>query len=450
MAAPNVCSKTMNISAFISVVAGLGLFIIGIKGIAGNMGQLARRSVRDWLARLTNSYLSSAAVGTLTGALTQSTNAVTVILMSLYKADLITVPQARPVLVWANVGTMALVFAAAVDTHLFVLSIICVAGLCFYLDLDRSARWRPTVSALFSFALLFLGLELMRQGSHDIRSSEWVGQFLAYSAQWTLLGFVVGIVLALATQSSATVTVIAMAMASAGLMTLEGAMMTLYGASVGSGVSTYFIATSMKGKARQLAILQVMVKALGVAVLLPLFVIEHYFGQPLLAHAITAMTADPSLQIAIVYAVIQFVSVLAQEALNRPLWPLIVVLSPPSAEDALSTPTVARGRAFKQSRISPITSNGAAHEARSMAGGGGRYLGPAADDLRLRRAHAGGPALRGRSLHHRCLLVQRGPHAVRSGRLIEVGGRDAWEFFNEALMSRRCLLIATSASASIA
>jgi hypothetical protein len=30
----------MNASAFISVVAGLGLFIIGIKGIASNMGQL--------------------------------------------------------------------------------------------------------------------------------------------------------------------------------------------------------------------------------------------------------------------------------------------------------------------------------------------------------------------------------------------------------------------------
>jgi hypothetical protein len=166
-----------------------------------------------------------------------------------------------------------------------------------------------------------------------------------------LLGFVVGIVLALATQSSATVTVIAMATASAGLMTLQGAMMTLYGASVGSGVSTYLIATSMRGKARQLAILQVMVKALGIAVLLPLFVIEHYFGQPLLAHAITAATADPSLQIAIVYAVIQFVSVLAQEALNRPLWPLIVLLSPASAEDALSTPKYL----YAQAREDPET-----------------------------------------------------------------------------------------------
>jgi phosphate:Na+ symporter len=328
----------MNVSGFVSVAAGLGLFIIGIKGIASNMGQLAGRSVRDWLARSTDNYFSSAVVGMITGALTQSTNAVTVILMSLYKADLITVPQARPVLIWANVGTMALVFAAAVDTHLFVLLIIAAAGLCYYLDLDRSARWRPTVAALFSFALLFLGLELMRQGSHDIRSSEWVGQFFAFSARWSLLGFVVGIFLALVTQSSATVTVIAMAMASAGLMTLEGAMMTLYGASVGSGVSTYLIATSMKGKVRQLAILQVVVKALGVAVLLPLFMIEHYFEVPLLAYAVRATTADPSLQIAIVYAVIQFVSVLALEVLNRPLWPLIVLLSPPSAEDALSTP----------------------------------------------------------------------------------------------------------------
>lgn len=33
------------------------------------------------------------------------------------------------------------------------------------------------------------------------------------------------------------------------------------------------------------------------------------FGQPLLAHAIRAMTADPGLQIAIVFAVIQFVTV---------------------------------------------------------------------------------------------------------------------------------------------
>jgi phosphate:Na+ symporter len=129
-----------------------------------------------------------------------------------------------------------------------------------------------------------------------------------------------------------------MAMVSAGLVTLEQAMTTLYGASIGSGVSTYLIATSMKGKVRQVAVLQVAVKVLGVVVLMPLFLIEHYGGVPLLAHAIRAVTGDASVQIALVYGVIQLVSVFALEALNRPLWPLVALLSPPSVEDNLSAP----------------------------------------------------------------------------------------------------------------
>ena len=73
----------MNINAFVSILAGVGLFVIGIKAIAGNMSQLAGRRVRGWLARSTDNYAVGAAVGMIAGALTRSTNAITVILMSL-------------------------------------------------------------------------------------------------------------------------------------------------------------------------------------------------------------------------------------------------------------------------------------------------------------------------------------------------------------------------------
>jgi phosphate:Na+ symporter len=328
----------MNISAFVSIIAGIGLFVIGIKGIAANMSQLAGRRLRDWLARSTSSYLAGAFVGVISGALTQSTNAITIILMSLFKADLITLERARPVLLWANVGTVVLVAAASVDIHAFALIMVSAAGACSYLDLDRSPRWRLLAATLFSLALLFLGMELMRQGAHDVGSLEWVKDVFAYSARWNATAFAIGIVLAVFTQSSATVSVIAMAMASAGLVTLDQAMITLYGASLGSGFGTYVIARSMKGKARQLALLQVIVKMLGVAVLLPLFIVERYSGQPLLVHGIAAVTDNPNYQIALVYAVIQLISVVAQEILNRPLQPLITMLCPPSAEDTLSTP----------------------------------------------------------------------------------------------------------------
>ena len=92
----------INIDVFASLLAGLGLFFVGIKGISANLGQLAGRSLRKWVARSTGNYVLSALIGMLAGALVQSTNAVTVILMSLAKADLITLRQATPILVWSN------------------------------------------------------------------------------------------------------------------------------------------------------------------------------------------------------------------------------------------------------------------------------------------------------------------------------------------------------------
>ncbi len=178
------------------MLAGLGLFFIGIKGISANLGQLAGRSLRQWVARSTGSYPLSALIGLLSGALVQSTNAVTVILMSLAKADLITLRQAMPILAWANVGTAALVLAVAINIHLFVLLLTAITGFCYYMNLDRSPRWRPFVSALLAICLLFLGLELMHRGSEELRSIDWVRDFFREAAQWSISAFLVGVVLA--------------------------------------------------------------------------------------------------------------------------------------------------------------------------------------------------------------------------------------------------------------
>lgn len=328
----------LSIDILVSIFAGLGLFFIGIKLITANLGQLAGRGLRQWVARSTGNYPASALIGMLAGALTQSTNAITVILMSLATADLITLRQAVPILVWANVGTSALVLAIAIDIHLLVLVITAIVGLCYYLNLDRSPHWRPLISALFAISLLLLGLELMRSGTHDLRSIAWVRDFLQISAQWTISAFLVGCVLAVVMQSSATVTVVVIAMAAAGLVTLEQSMMTVFGASAGSGLNTFFVASGVTGTSRQLPLLQAAVKILGAAVLLPLFAAERLFDTPLLAHAIRFVTHDPSKQVALVYLACQFATVAVQIVFNRPLQLLVQRLSPPSLEEAVSKP----------------------------------------------------------------------------------------------------------------
>lgn len=326
----------MSINILVSILAGLGLFFIGTKQITANFGQLAGRSLRQWVARSAGSYPARALIGTMAGALTQSTNAITVILMSLATADLITLPEAMPILVWANVGTSALVLAVSIDIHLSVLTMTAIVGLCYYLNLDRSPRWRPIVSGLFAISLLFLGLELMRSGSENLRSVDWVRDSFMVAAHWSIAVFLVGCVLAILVQSSATVTVLAMAMASAGLLTLEQSMMTVFGASVGSGLNTFVVATGAGGTSRQLPILQASVKILGIAVLLPLFVAESAFHIPLLAHAIRFLTHDPSREVALAYLTCQLAAVAAQVPFDRPLRLLAERMAPASHEEAVS------------------------------------------------------------------------------------------------------------------
>jgi phosphate:Na+ symporter len=326
------------INIFASILAGLGLVFIGIKLITANLGQLAGRGLRQWVARSTGSYPASALLGLVAGALTQSTNAITIILMSLATADLITLPQAVPILVWANVGTSALVLAVAINIHLFVLVIIAIVGLCYYVNLDRSPRWRPIVSALFAVCLLFLGLELLRSGTHALSAIDWIRNFFVLAERWEISAFLIGCGLAVIAQSSATVTVIVIAMASAGLLTLDQSMVTVFGASVGSGLSTYIVSSGVTGTSRQLPIFQAAVKILGIAVLLPLFLIERAFDVPLLEHAIRFFVRDPSNQVALVYLLCQLAAVFAQVMLNRPLQLFAQRWAPPSHEEAVSKP----------------------------------------------------------------------------------------------------------------
>jgi phosphate:Na+ symporter len=324
--------------ALITLFAGLGLFFIGIKLLGTEMAQLTGRRVRRWIARSTGGYPQAALVGLAGGAVTQSTNAITVILMSLTSADLITPRQARPVLAWANIGTAALVLIASVDLHLFVLTLIGVIGLCFYLNLDRSKRLRPAVSALLGLGLLFLGLEVMRDGAHALAALPMVVDAFRVATGSALLSLLAGGALAMLTQSSTTVSILAIAMGTAGLLELEQAMLLVYGASIGSGLGTYLVAAQTAGTPRQLAIYQTLLKSAGIALLLPALIVEQAGHVPLLAAWVRAATDSPGLRIGLVYLACQVAAVAAAALLARVIQPVLERLAPPSAAESLSRP----------------------------------------------------------------------------------------------------------------
>ena len=106
---------------FLDIFAGLGLFFVGVKLIGANLKQLTGKWFRGLMAAATQSSLRSSLLGLLSGALTQSSNAITFISISMVTAGLVEVAGVVPMVIWANVGTSLLVLVAAVDTNLAVL-----------------------------------------------------------------------------------------------------------------------------------------------------------------------------------------------------------------------------------------------------------------------------------------------------------------------------------------
>lgn len=321
-----------------AMLAGLGLFFVGVKFIGSHFKQMSGRGFRLLVARAVARPWQSALLGVVAGALTQSTNAVTFILTSMNAAGLISVRQAIPIVTWANVGTSALVLVATVDIHIPVLLLLGGVGLAFYLDVEKSSRWRHPAGALLGIALLFLGLQFIKNGAAPLRELQEVRLWLQLAGQYGVLLFLAGAAITLVLQSSATVSVIAVAMTHIGLISMEQTAIVIYGAGAGSAASLWLMTTNLHGTGRQLALLQIGFKLIAALLMVLLLVLEHALGVPLVLALVRQVSEQVSLQAAWVFLLYQVVGALAVTVLGQRLVRWLHQLSPPSVQEALSQP----------------------------------------------------------------------------------------------------------------
>src|SRR5215467_14566917 len=111
----------METSVFATIaplLAGLGLFFSGVHFVSANLTPLAGRKFRRLLTRATAYPSLGAATGVLAGIVTQSTNAVTFVIVSMVSAGIIDKRRAMPIPVWAHVGASLLVMLVAVDLRI--------------------------------------------------------------------------------------------------------------------------------------------------------------------------------------------------------------------------------------------------------------------------------------------------------------------------------------------
>jgi phosphate:Na+ symporter len=323
---------------FATLLAGIGLFFTGIRFLGEHLRQLADHRMRGLLARAIQNDRSAAVMGFAGGAVMQSMNAVIFVLVSLVTARAMDIRRAYPAINYANLGSSVLVLLAAFDPRIPVLLLLFGTGVLLHGEREHSPRVRQATRALLGLALLGLGLVFIKSSGHAFGELPWMSSLLSASEQSLVIALLVGAVLAFAVQSASSVTLVTMALSGSGIIDLSHALLVVYGAGIGGGASTWLLGAAMKGLGKQLVLYQLLLKASGLALLLPLAVLEFAGHVPLVAAGLDALPTHLGFKIACAYLLFQIACDLAMHLVHGPVHRLLERMAPPTVAEEISEP----------------------------------------------------------------------------------------------------------------
>ena len=95
----------ISITNIIMLLAGLGVFLVGMSMMSDSMEKLANTSLRSLLNSVTNNRIKGVGVGAGMTVIIQSSSATTVMTVGFVNAGILTLTQAVPIIMGANIGT---------------------------------------------------------------------------------------------------------------------------------------------------------------------------------------------------------------------------------------------------------------------------------------------------------------------------------------------------------
>ena len=240
----------------LQLFGGAALFLYSMDTLTDALQQAAGDTLRQTLARLTAHPLAGVLTGAVVTAVVQSSSAVTVLVLGLVGAGLLTLQRAVPVVFGANIGTTvtAQLLAFRLEDARYLLL---VAGLLLWFA--GRGRLHAAGQALFAFGLLFEGIAVMAEAMEPLAAGPVFRQWMAQVRHRPGLGLLAGLGMTLAVQSSsATIAVLQQVAARPGpdggcRLGLAGAIPVLLGDNIGTTITAILAALGQPQDAKRTA-----------------------------------------------------------------------------------------------------------------------------------------------------------------------------------------------------
>ncbi len=254
------------LQSLIWLLAGVGVFIVGMNFMSDALEKSAGEGMKKLLGRISNNRLSGVGIGAGVTAIIQSSSATSVMVIGLVNAGVMTLIQATPIIMGANIGTTITGVLVALKNDYFNMLMYLSAFAGVMMGFFKQEKVRIAGLLCSGLGLIFVGLEVMSsEEAFGNPLVESMFQAIFSVIDFPLLLILVGAIFTALLQSSSAATGVVITMVGTGVLSLDLALFIVLGANIGTCVTALLASVGANANSKRVALIHFTFNVIGTA-----------------------------------------------------------------------------------------------------------------------------------------------------------------------------------------
>ncbi len=252
------------LQSLIWLLAGVGVFIVGMNFMSEALEKSAGEGMKKLLGRISNNRFSGVGIGAGVTAIIQSSSATSVMVIGLVNAGVMTLTQATPIIMGANIGTTITGVLVALKNDYFNMLMYLFAFAGVMMGFFKKEEIKIAGLLCSGLGLIFVGLNVMSsEQAFGNPLVESMFQNIFSVIDFPLLLILVGVIFTALIQSSSAATGVVITMVGAQVLPLDLALFIVLGANIGTCVTALLASVGANANSKRVALIHFTFNVIG-------------------------------------------------------------------------------------------------------------------------------------------------------------------------------------------
>ncbi|MEE1065960.1 MAG: Na/Pi cotransporter family protein [Acutalibacteraceae bacterium] len=250
--------------SMIWLLAGVGVFIIGMNFMSDALEKCAGSGMKRMLEKISNNRFSGVGIGAGVTAIIQSSSATSVMVIGLVNAGVMTLMQATPIIMGANIGTTVTGLLVSLKNDYFNMLMYVFAFAGVMMGFFKNEKIKLAGLLCSGLGMIFVGLNIMSSEQafgNPLVENLFTGIFARID--FPLLLILIGVIFTALIQSSSAATGVVITMVGAGILPLDLALFIILGANIGTCVTALLASVGANANSKRVALIHFTFNAIG-------------------------------------------------------------------------------------------------------------------------------------------------------------------------------------------